>query len=77
MTDITDIFNHYLTQCDSVEFAEAEFKKDMHEDSEMRQLYRDWCHNVGSTEKNGFLDYAEEYLESRDDVWNALSDFDE
>lgn len=77
MTDITEVFNQYLSQYDSIDIAEAEFKKNMHEDTELRDAYREWCHNVGSSEKSGFADYAEEYVENRNDVWNSLNDFDE
>lgn len=77
MNDITEVFNLYLSQYDSVDIAEAEFKKNMHEDSELRAMYREWCDMVGSTEKNGFFDYSEEYLDSQNDVWNSLNDYDE
>ncbi|MCI9606888.1 MAG: hypothetical protein HFJ94_01785 [Muribaculaceae bacterium] len=77
MTDITEVFNQYLGQFDSIDIAEAEFKKSIHEDSELRDAYREWCHNVGSSEKSGFADYAEEYLDNQNDVWNSLNDFDE
>lgn len=77
MNDITEIFDHYLSHCDSIDVAESEFKKHLHEDQELRNLYREWCHNVGSTEKNGFLDYAEEILDSQNEVWDTLNDFDE
>lgn len=77
MNDITEIFDHYLQHYGSVDIAESEFKKNIHEDPELKALYREWCHNVGSTEKNGFTDYAEEFLDNQNDVWNSLSDFDE
>lgn len=76
MDHITDIFNDFLTQFGSVDIAEAEFKKSIHEDPELRAAYRRWCDESGSTERNGFLDYCQEYLDSQNDVWNALNDFD-
>lgn len=76
MDDITSIFNDYITQYRSIDIAEAEFKKSMHEDPELRALYRQWCSDVGSTEKNGFFDYCDEYLDSQNDVWNSLNDYD-
>lgn len=75
MDDIISIFNNYLSQYSSVDIAESEFKKAIHEDSELRAIYKEWCHVVGSTEKNGFFDYADEYMESQDDVWNTLNDY--
>lgn len=77
MIDIIEIFNQYLSQHDSIDIAESEFKKAIHEDSELRDAYREWCHEVGSSENHGFYDYAEEYLDSQADVWNTLNDMDE
>ena len=74
MNDITDLFNGMLQQYGSVDIAEAEFKKMIHEDPEIRNQYRDWCHEVGSSEKRGFLDYCEEYLESQESIWDNLKD---
>ena len=74
MNDITDLFNDMLQQYGTVDIAEAEFKKMIHEDPEIRNQYRDWCHEVGSSEKRGFLDYCEEYLESQESIWDNLKD---
>ncbi|MCM1164054.1 MAG: hypothetical protein NC339_07395 [Muribaculaceae bacterium] len=72
--EITDYFTSLLTEYGSVDIAEAEFKKRIHEDPDLRKQYREWCHDVGSTEKNGFMDFCEEYLESQDNIWDNLKD---
>jgi hypothetical protein len=72
--DITDYFNSLLQEYGSVDIAEAEFKKQIHEDTDLRARYREWSHDVGSSEKHGFLDYCEEYLESQDTIWDNLKD---
>lgn len=78
MIDITEVFTQYLEQYDSVDIAESEFKKQMHEDPELRTSYRTWCHEVGSSEKRGFMDFCEEYLDNKNDIWDSLSsDYDE
>ena len=78
MIDITEVFKQYLEQYDSVDIAESEFKKQMHEDPELRTAYRTWCHEVGSSEKRGFMDFCEEYLDNKNDIWDSLSsDYDE
>ncbi len=77
MEDITDLFLDILHQADSVDVAEAEFKKMIGADSELHARYREWCHEVGSSERNGFLDFCEEYLEQRDEIWDSLSDSDD
>lgn len=76
MIDITEIFHNVLSQFGSVDIAEAEFKKMIHEDPELKQAYRDWCHEVGSSEKNGFFDYCDEYMDSQDSIWDTLNDYD-
>ena len=47
------------------------------DDAELRENYKEWCHAVGSTEKQGFLDYCDEFKNSQDDIWDSLSDYDE
>ena len=75
--DITELFQQILTQYGSVDIAEAEFKKMMHEDPELHSSYRDWCHEVGSSEKRGFLDYCEEYIDSQESIWDNLREFED
>lgn len=77
MKDITELFQQLLHQNRSVDIAEAEFKKLIHEDADLREQYRDWCDAVGSSEKMGFLDYCDEYLESQDSIYDTLNDYDE
>ncbi len=77
MDDITDFFIHIINQSHSYDIAEAEFKRAIADDDNLHSLYRDWCHEVGSTEKNGFMDFCEEYMADRNEVWNSLSDYDE
>lgn len=74
MEDIRDYFNSLLQQYGSVDIAESEFKREIHEDHDLRELYREYCHEVGSSEKNGFFDYCEEYLETQNTVWDNLKD---
>lgn len=74
MEHITDFFNEMLQQYGSIDIAEAEFKKLVHENPELRERYREWCHEVDSSEKKGFLDYCEEYFESQDSIWDNLKD---
>lgn len=77
MNDITLTFENILTEHRSIDIAEAEFKKMVNEDSELKEQYREWCDAVGSSEKNGFRDFCDEYIESQDSIWDSLNDFDE
>lgn len=77
MDSLFEIFNNIISQTGSIDIAEAEFKRQMNEDPELRAMYREWCHQVGSSEKRGFMDYCEEYLDSQDEIWQNLTDFDD
>lgn len=74
---ITDFFISIIDQTPTLDMAEAEFKRSLADDAELRSLYREWCHEVGSTEKRGFLDFCEEYVEGQNEVWDSLTDYDE
>ncbi|MFG6380494.1 MAG: hypothetical protein K1V87_00095 [Muribaculum sp.] len=77
MTDITELFLQIIHQYKSVDIAEAEFKKMLHEDQDLREEYREWCDAVGSSEKMGFLDYCDEYMDSQESIYDTLNDYDE
>ena len=76
MSDITEVFLQVIGQYGSVDIADAEFKKMIHEDAELRSEYREWCDGVGSSEKNEFLDYCEEYLDNQSSIYDTLKDDD-
>ena len=75
--DITEYFNSLISQTGSIDMAEAEFKRAIAEDNELHTIYREWCHENGSSERNGFLDFCDEYRESQDSKWDSLNDYDE
>ena len=77
MEDLTDYFISVIKQSGSIDIAESEFKRAISDDDDLRAKYREWCHQVGSSEKRGFLDFCDEYLASQDPVWDTLSDYDE
>ena len=75
--EITEYFERLLEQTGSIDMAEAEFKRAIADDAELHALYREWCHENGSSERNGFLDYCDEYMESQDSKWDSLSEYDD
>ena len=76
MSDITEVFLQVIGQYGSVDIADAEFKKMIHEDAELRSEYREWCDAVNKKKKNGFLDYCEEYLDNQSSIYDTLKDDD-
>lgn len=77
MYNLEDIFRELIINHKSVDIADSEFKKMIAEDNELRQLYKDWCHEVGSTERLGFRDFCHEYIENQESIWESLTDYDE
>ena len=53
-----------------------EFHKMIADDPALRDQYRQWCHEIGNTERNGFRDYCNEYIENQESVWDSLTDYD-
>ena len=77
MDCITDLFDELLRTHHSIDIAEADFKRMIAESPDLRAEYRQWCHENGHTERRGFLDYADEYLDSQENIWDSLTDYDE
>lgn len=77
MDDITRFFQQLIEQSKSIDIAESEFKRIVAEDEDLKMKYTEWCHAVGSSERNGFRDYCDEYMQSQDNIWDALTDYDE
>lgn len=75
--DITEFFIELLESCRSIDVADAEFKRIIADDEDLRQQYRDWCTENGHTPRAGFTDFADEYYADRESVWDTLSDFDD
>ncbi|MBP2690634.1 MAG: hypothetical protein J6B44_02240 [Muribaculaceae bacterium] len=77
MNDITDFFKRLLDQHRSIDIAEAEFLRLMADDEELREEYKEWCDACGYSEKHGFTEFCEEYMDSQDSIWESLNDYDE
>lgn len=77
MEDITVFFTQLIEQSKSLDIAEAEFKRLLAEDADLQREYSEWCHATGCSERHGFHDFCEEYMESQDNIWDHLRDYDE
>ncbi len=76
MEDITELFLTIIHQSPSLDIAESEFRQMLIDDPELKRAYKEYCRNEGTSERRGFKDFCETYMEGQDDVWNSLSDFD-
>lgn len=77
MEELENYFRELLKEHRSVDIAESEFKKALAEDAELRENYSEWCHAVGSSERRGFRDFCDEYIDRMDSVWESLTDYDD
>lgn len=75
--DIVSYMVQLLEDSRTIDVADAEFRRIMADDPLMRDAYREWCLENGYNPRTGFRDYAEEYLENRESVWDSLNDYDE
>lgn len=75
--DIAEYFKILIDESSGIDVAEAEFKRMIADDDKLRASYRDWCQENGYSQRHGFSDFAEEYLENRESVWDSLNNFDE
>lgn len=77
MIDITEIFEHILQHARSIDMAESEFKRLLCDEQELKQAYREWCSEQGTTEKHGFVDYCTERFDEEESLWDTLNDEDD
>ena len=59
------------------DLAEAEFKRILADDTELRDQYREWSDERAKAMRNGFRDFADEYSAERDSIWDSLEDYDD
>ena len=76
MEEIEDLFISIIKQSHSADMAEAEFKRLLVDDPDLKRQYKEYCREKGSSERNGFMDFCEEYMDGQDAVWDTLNDYD-
>ena len=74
MENITDYFLYILNQSGDVHIAESDFKQALIDDPELRHSYKEYCREVGNSEKNAFRDFCEEYISEKNSVWKHLDE---
>ena len=74
--DIEEYFRSIIKQSHSADMAEADFRRALIDDTELRRLYKEYCREIGTSERNGFMEFCEEYMNTQDEVYDSLSDFD-
>lgn len=77
MPEITDLFEYLLSQHQSFDDAESEFRRMLVDDIELRRQYRAWCSENEESEKHGFNNYCRMRADEMDDRYQALADEDD
>ena len=73
----TQFLINLIEELHGSDLAEAEFKRILADDTELRDQYREWCDERGYAMRNGFRDFADEYSAERDSIWDTLEDYDD
>ena len=77
MTDFNELIENIIHQSGAIDIAEEEFKRMLADDNDLRHEYKDWCEDMGYSERSGFSDYAEEYISNCEEKWDSLTDYDQ
>lgn len=75
--DINEYFKTILDESSSIDIAEAEFKRNIADDDQLKAAYRQWCEEYGYSEKEGFSEFCHEYIDGRNEMWDSLTDYDD
>ncbi len=68
---ITEVFENFFNQYQDMELAEESFRETMQTDSDLKEMYREWCDETGYTNKKGFRSYFQNKHES-DNIWDSI-----
>ncbi|MDO5570370.1 MAG: hypothetical protein Q4F97_02755 [Bacteroidales bacterium] len=71
MMEITDVFEFHYNESHDVNEAEQSFREAMKNDSNLKDLYRNWCDEMGYTERKGFKSYFINKAEG-DNIWDSI-----
>lgn len=74
--ELTTIFETIILQAGALDIAIAEFRRMIADDPELKSKYKEWCEENGYSERHGFEDYAEDFINSREEIWDSLTDYD-
>lgn len=75
--DITEYFTELIENSRSIDVAESEFKRIVADDNALREVYKQWCADNGYTTRRGFAEYADQYVERHQEIWETLSNTDD
>ena len=68
---ITDVFESFFQRYKDLELAEEAFREEMAHDDELKNMYIEWCDEIGYSDRKGFKTYFENKHES-DNIWDSI-----
>lgn len=77
MTELKELMNSIIRDHRTIDVAESEFKRMVYEDDVLHQDYKDWCRREGFTERRGFIEYCNAYIDMEESRWDVLDNPDE
>lgn len=75
--ELEEYFVRLIEQTKSYDIANAEFRRLLADDPAMQHEYTAWCQERGSSERTGFRDFWDEYIDSQRDIFDTLTDYDD
>lgn len=76
-TELLAIFDNLFQQNRSLDVADSEFRKILCDDPDLRKQYKNWCREMGYTDRKGFIEYGYEYFDNEESRWDVLENIDE
>lgn len=70
--DLTELFDILIKQYGSIDASQEGLNLKMEEDPSIAEEYKEWCENMGYSEKKGFAIYYKEYLDRADSIWDSM-----
>lgn len=71
-TDLQALVERLVVEFRHLDVAHHEFEKLLADDEELKDTYYQWCTEQGTSRRRGFLDMAEEFLDTDSDRWTVL-----
>lgn len=75
--EIEDVIQSLIDQHGSIDFVESEFLRMINEDADLKNAYYEWCEGLDYSPKTGYKEYIEEVFESKDSIWDTLTEFED
>ncbi|MGL4292734.1 MAG: hypothetical protein ACRCSQ_04075 [Bacteroidales bacterium] len=69
--EITELFEYHFSQCQDLELAEDNFREEIEGDPALKKNYKEWCDEMGYTDRKGFRSYFINKHDS-DNIWDDM-----